>query len=275
MPDYELTPDAEVDLHDIALYTLKTWGIEQTNRYEAALENNLKGIGAGETRTRPVFEHRSDLRVSRCEHHYVFAQMREKRCSADRGSTARENGPDGAPARTAGRTARHRGVADGGGRTSTSRRLPPDCAKCVYPDVRRLPVRPAAVVQHRARCRSPRRNTGLSSGYALQVGNGGCRPERTTIGRRDIATLHHELRATPIRRAALCRHSRASSPWPRSAACGADGTNTYHRVNRFREGKRERFLSDPGYSRLAAALKESEETGPEPPLVLAAVGSWC
>ena len=77
MPDYELTPDAEVDLHDIALYTLKTWGIEQTNRYEAALENNLTGIGAGETRTRPVFEHRSDLRVSRCEHHYVFAQMRE------------------------------------------------------------------------------------------------------------------------------------------------------------------------------------------------------
>ena len=70
MPDYELTPDAEVDLHDIALYTLKTWGLKQTNRYEAALENNLKGIGAGETRTRPVFEHRSDLRVSRCEHHY-------------------------------------------------------------------------------------------------------------------------------------------------------------------------------------------------------------
>ena len=63
MPDYELTPDAEVDLHDIALYTLKTWGIEQTNRYEAALENNLTGIGAGETRTTPVFEHRSDLRV--------------------------------------------------------------------------------------------------------------------------------------------------------------------------------------------------------------------
>ncbi len=26
---------------------------------------------------RPVFEHRFDICVSRCEHHYVFAQMRE------------------------------------------------------------------------------------------------------------------------------------------------------------------------------------------------------
>jgi len=77
MPDYELTPDAEADLHDIALYTLKTWGLAQMGRYESALENNLKGIGAGETLTRPVFEHRFDIRVSRCEHHYVFAQMRE------------------------------------------------------------------------------------------------------------------------------------------------------------------------------------------------------
>ena len=77
MPDYELTPDAEVDLHDIALYTLKTWGLAQMGRYEAALESNLKGIGVGETLSRPVFEHRSDIRVSRCEHHYVFVQMPE------------------------------------------------------------------------------------------------------------------------------------------------------------------------------------------------------
>ena len=77
MPDYELTPDAEVDLHEIALYTLKTWGLAQMGRYESTLESNLKGIGVGETPTRPVFEHRSDIRVSRCEHHYVFVQIRE------------------------------------------------------------------------------------------------------------------------------------------------------------------------------------------------------
>ncbi len=34
MPDYELTPDAEADLHDIALYTLNTWGLAQMGRYE-------------------------------------------------------------------------------------------------------------------------------------------------------------------------------------------------------------------------------------------------
>ena len=44
---------------------------------EAALESNFKGIGAGETRTRAVFEHRPELRVCRCEHHYVFALLRE------------------------------------------------------------------------------------------------------------------------------------------------------------------------------------------------------
>ena len=77
MPDYELTPDAEVDLLDIALYTVETWGLEQMDRYEAALESSLQGIGTGETRTRAVFEHRADLRVCRCEHHYVFAQLRE------------------------------------------------------------------------------------------------------------------------------------------------------------------------------------------------------
>ena len=77
MPDYELTPDAETDLLDIALYTLKTWGLEQTDIYEAALESNFKGIGTGETRTRAVFEHRPELRVCRCEHHYVFALLRE------------------------------------------------------------------------------------------------------------------------------------------------------------------------------------------------------
>ena len=50
-----------------------------------------------------------------------------------------------------------------------------------------------------------------------------------------------------------------------------DGSNPCRHVKRFREEKRERFLSDEEYRRLGSALKESEEQGLEPPLVVAAV----
>lgn len=80
MPDYELTPGAESDLLDIALYTLENHGLRQTDIYEAALERNFKGINSGETRTRVVFDHWPELRVSRCEHHYVFALLRDQDC---------------------------------------------------------------------------------------------------------------------------------------------------------------------------------------------------
>ena len=44
-----------------------------------------------------------------------------------------------------------------------------------------------------------------------------------------------------------------------------------HRVRRFREEKRERFLSDVEYQRLGAALKEIEVDGSETASAIAAV----
>ena len=50
-----------------------------------------------------------------------------------------------------------------------------------------------------------------------------------------------------------------------------DGSNPCRHVKRFREEKRERFLSDAEYGRLGAAPKQSEEDELEPRLAIATV----
>lgn len=74
---YELTPDAETDLLEIAVYTIKTWGLEQADVYEVALVNCFRAIGRGEARSSTPIPHRPELRVTRCEHHYVFSLHEE------------------------------------------------------------------------------------------------------------------------------------------------------------------------------------------------------
>ncbi|MCE9635661.1 MAG: type II toxin-antitoxin system RelE/ParE family toxin [Planctomycetes bacterium] len=76
MPNYAISPAGADDLLQIALYTIKTWGLEQTDRYEAALESHFRAIGRGEAVTSNPIPHRPDLRCSRCEHHYVFSLHR-------------------------------------------------------------------------------------------------------------------------------------------------------------------------------------------------------
>lgn len=69
MPEYELAAAADGDLQEIALYTIETWGAEQAERYEAALEKHFAAIARGEVPSRVVLDHRPELRFSRCEHH--------------------------------------------------------------------------------------------------------------------------------------------------------------------------------------------------------------
>jgi plasmid stabilization system protein ParE len=45
-PDYELSPDAERDLFEIAAYTFEQWGVTAAERYEAALTACLLGLAA-------------------------------------------------------------------------------------------------------------------------------------------------------------------------------------------------------------------------------------
>ncbi len=47
-------------------------GLEQAERYLAQLEAHFGVLAAGTVHERIVFEHRSDLRVTRCRHHFVF-----------------------------------------------------------------------------------------------------------------------------------------------------------------------------------------------------------
>ena len=72
MAECALAEEAESDLLDIARYTVDTWGFDQAERYLAALNNHFMTIGCGDVAGKPVFEHRDDLFVSRCEHHFVF-----------------------------------------------------------------------------------------------------------------------------------------------------------------------------------------------------------
>ena len=77
MPNYKLTPDAENDLLKIATYTIETWGLEQADRYGASLEGCFVAIADGSARSRAPLPHRPELRVYRCQHHYVFAFINE------------------------------------------------------------------------------------------------------------------------------------------------------------------------------------------------------
>ncbi len=91
------------------------------------------------------------------------------------------------------------------------------------------------------------------------------------IERADIVALHHALRATPYQAnrtvQILSRLFTLSEVW----GFRPDGSNPCRHVRRFREEKRERFLSDAEYGRLGAALKEGEDHRLEPPEVLAAI----
>ncbi len=80
MTEYELSPGAENDLYEIALYTIQTWGVEQADRYQAALKSHFRALGCNGVPVRVFLRRRPELRVSHCEHHYVFFLLREGDC---------------------------------------------------------------------------------------------------------------------------------------------------------------------------------------------------
>ena len=91
------------------------------------------------------------------------------------------------------------------------------------------------------------------------------------IRRSDIAVLHHDLRDTPYQAnrtlGILSKMFNLAELWDMRP----DGSNPCRHVKRFKEEKRERFLSDAEYQRLGAALKEIEADGSETPSAIAAV----
>ena len=91
------------------------------------------------------------------------------------------------------------------------------------------------------------------------------------IQRSDIAALHHDMRDTPYQAnrtlGVLSKMFNLAELWD----LRPDGTNPCRHVKRFREEKRERFLSDIEYQRLGAALKAIEVDGTQTASAIAAV----
>ena len=91
------------------------------------------------------------------------------------------------------------------------------------------------------------------------------------IERSDIAALHHDLRSIPYQAnrtlGVLSKIFNLAELW----GLRPDGSNPCRHVKRFREEKRERFLSDTEYRSLGAALKEIGQDGSETAAAVAAV----
>lgn len=91
------------------------------------------------------------------------------------------------------------------------------------------------------------------------------------VSRQDVMNLHHAMRSTP--RQVNQTLSVLSKMFGLCEAWGLrpDGSNPCRRVQRFRERKRERFLSTEELARLGAELAEAEATGTELPGAVAAI----
>lgn len=79
MLPYDLTELAEDDLKEIARYTLKNWGKKQSLHYAGLLEKRFREIADGIAHTKPFSNRYSQVRVSRCEYHYIFYIHSEKK----------------------------------------------------------------------------------------------------------------------------------------------------------------------------------------------------
>lgn len=71
MPSYDLTLAAEEDLRGIWRYTYETWGLDQAEKYLDQIEACCAAIGEGYGRSKSFDQLPEDVRIHRCEHHYI------------------------------------------------------------------------------------------------------------------------------------------------------------------------------------------------------------
>ena len=87
----------------------------------------------------------------------------------------------------------------------------------------------------------------------------------------DVTALHHELRDRPAAANqavwVLSKMFSLAELWE----LRPDGSNPCRHVKRFKEKKRERFLSDDEYQRLGSALREIEQERSETPAAITAI----
>lgn len=73
---YVLTAAAEDDLRAIVRYTRGQWGEAQTRAYMAKLTRGIERIAAGQGSPKDMSALYPALRMTRCEHHYIFCLPR-------------------------------------------------------------------------------------------------------------------------------------------------------------------------------------------------------
>ena len=94
----------------------------------------------------------------------------------------------------------------------------------------------------------------------------------TELTRADVARFHHELRSCPYQAnravAVLSKMINLAEQW----GLRSDGTNPCRHVKKYREAKRERYLTNDERQRLGTALSDAQATNAENPFVLGAIG---
>jgi len=73
---YVLQDAAAADLRSIIRYTRETWGVAQARVYAGKLNEGIRRLAQGEGVYKVLEDIHPDLRVARCEHHYVFCVWR-------------------------------------------------------------------------------------------------------------------------------------------------------------------------------------------------------
>ena len=72
MSTCDLTLEAESDLKSILRYTIEQWGVEQAQHYADLLEVGFRKIASQKAASRTFSEVYPQIRVTKCEHHYIF-----------------------------------------------------------------------------------------------------------------------------------------------------------------------------------------------------------
>jgi integrase len=94
----------------------------------------------------------------------------------------------------------------------------------------------------------------------------------TDLNRADVAQFHHQHRNRPCQAnrslAVLSKMMNLAEAW----GLRADGSNPCRHVKKYREDKRERYLTKEELQRLGAALDDAKQNQTESPFVIAAIG---
>ncbi len=91
------------------------------------------------------------------------------------------------------------------------------------------------------------------------------------LERQDVAKLHHELTSTPYQANRTLALLGKFFGWAERHGLRPDGSNPCRHVAKYREGRRERFLSQAELGRLGDALRKAEQDKTCSPWALAAI----